>query len=1634
MIKPLILALVFAHASIALGQVPPGVTPQPAPATAQNLSGGPFYYQVTGANGFGTIYGTGFYSIDSPIVKTVVHSGALAVGETGIIKLTLLGVQGPFLATAQNGISSSGFNGNFQAYEVERIPEPDFTITSQPQGAVRDAGDSATLTVGVSGSGQTFQWYRGQPGDLTQPIPAATTASLTVVAADPPSTYWVAVTNSSGSISSNGALVAAWVTGTVEGWQDFTVNLQGEPSTGDQASLLYAGNELYVLGQTGVFRSANNGNNFSTINTVTGTSAYDLGVSQLRFVKKANTFIYVGDTRNPASNTNNYTPLHRLTAGETSWTQASQVNLPDTVFTDSVEDVAYDAASGVYYAASNFAGCYYSVDGLTWEERRAGLPTQGTAASGQFVNATSVLVRNGKVFLTVQHPSLGGVFTSLDQGQSWTKTSVPNGGLPRLFEQDGRVFAVTSGVNTVSDGTYVSDDNGVTWERRPFLNLLSQIRGNGSLLVATPGTFGSQDLRFSTTRGDTWDEIDRTGLPLNYIWRAIEPSATDLYLIGYELGAGNIPQNTKVFRRPISQLNLTPKAQFILPAATVSAGFQRNNGMAFTLSIGEAPAGTVSYVWRKDGIVLTNQTLATLSIPAVSDADAGLYTAEIIGAGGSTGVTPGARLTIVPSGPGNGDTSFPQAESTRSGSLVLYNDFRLLHADGNYMALYDADGKFVTSRTNAADGRLRRGFMDSRGNLMLFGEFTLTRINPDTLADDASFAPVVFTGTTNTIRLHDVIELPGRGYLLAVETGMVLNGVAIPRTALFDYSGNFVSSATFAGVGRRLALAPDGKIYVGQTGIQRMLSNGVLDTSFSVGAGGSTYVVRPDGTIIYAAGGSASPLRKLNLDGSIDNDFTSRIPPLNNGSVTGLVIEPSGKILVHGSFQTTNGVRAAGHYRLNADGSPDATYNALPGYDFFGIPNQIGHVTYDPRGSFYFLPTTSGLTFTQTGRKGLAKVFADRPGLNLYRQPIRQSVAAGGSVTLNAGVTGTSTISYQWFRNGVIINGANSAALTLSGFGTAQAGRYSFTATNASGSVTSRQAVVDLIGAPNVVSLSGAVSTTEGTPLNLSVIANGDPTLTYQWTKNGSPIPLATDATFSLPTTTVSDSGDYRVVITNDVDSFTSDPLSVTFVPITGRIFAGTTPTAPSSVLSSIVIFPDGSYLVGGATSGSTNAPSAFRHFSESGDMINDSWADPGKPYADGSIAKLELNRAKDRVYVVVKRRTSNSSFLLRYHLDGTQDTTFSASRAGSVFAELSDGEILLADSSFGLNLSLLSNTGEFIKTVTLATTNTTLVRSMVALPDDSVLLAGRLRYARPDAVTKEVAVLKILPDGTEDMNFPEVLTGFLGMEMEKQSSGEIVLRTSALTLHRMSADGVLDTTFTASGLPSGDVTDIEIQPNDEIVVCGSTATVRLSKDGVPDPTFLPLTDFTGIFTATRALSNGRLYVIGNLTRRVSSVPVTSAILTTTTTQPSGDAAITAFYTSVGIPPAEQIDGADFDKDGVPNLLEYLYGTSPGAAGAAPRFSQNETNLTGASINSITAAGLDPAKTYYVVEIRLPKDNKGLSIALASTINFPTYDGSGSMNPYGPITDDGDFTVQSYYALPAIQNAAKAFWRLEATR
>ena len=71
-----------------------------------------------------------------------------------------------------------------------------------------------------------------------------------------------------------------------------------------------------------------------------------------------------------------------------------------------------------------------------------------------------------------------------------------------------------------------------------------------------------------------------------------------------------------------------------------------------------------------------------------------------------------------------------------------------------------------------------------------------------------------------------------------------------------------------------LALEPSGSIlYASGTGVARYSANGTYITSFAVGDYIETLLVQPDGKILVGSYQSATPLRRLNSNGTLDNSF-----------------------------------------------------------------------------------------------------------------------------------------------------------------------------------------------------------------------------------------------------------------------------------------------------------------------------------------------------------------------------------------------------------------------------------------------------------------------------------------------------------------------------------------------------------------------------------------------------------------------------------------------------------------------------------------------------------------------------------------------------------------------------------------
>jgi hypothetical protein len=160
-------------------------------------------------------------------------------------------------------------------------------------------------------------------------------------------------------------------------------------------------------------------------------------------------------------------------------------------------------------------------------------------------------------------------------------------------------------------------------------------------------------------------------------------------------------------------------------------------------------------------------------------------------------------------------------------------------------------------------------------------------------------------------------------------------------------------------------------------------------------------------------------------------------------------------------------------------------------------------------------------------------------------------------VTFSVSATGSSSLSYQWRKNGALIIGATNPTLSLPGVTSNDAGNYDVVVSNGLGSVNSSVAILTVVGspvAPVITAQPANKAVLAGSPVTLSVGATGAPSPSYQWRKNGGNIPGANGPTLTFAAASSGDAGTYDVVIGNSVGSVTSAAANLRVIT---HIYAG---------------------------------------------------------------------------------------------------------------------------------------------------------------------------------------------------------------------------------------------------------------------------------------------------------------------------------------------------------------------------------------------------------------------------------------------------------------------------------------------
>lgn len=145
------------------------------------------------------------------------------------------------------------------------------------------------------------------------------------------------------------------------------------------------------------------------------------------------------------------------------------------------------------------------------------------------------------------------------------------------------------------------------------------------------------------------------------------------------------------------------------------------------------------------------------------------------------------------------------------------------------------------------------------------------------------------------------------------------------------------------------------------------------------------------------------------------------------------------------------------------------------------------------------------------------------------------AAASGDTANLVGFASGAPTIAYQWYKApGTLLAGKTNSTLVIVGASVGDSGSYFLTATNSLGGSQSASVTLTVSAVPvSIVQNPTNLTVSALYPATFYVTANGTAPLFYQWLRNGSPIPDATNSIYSLTASSTNNGDQYSCIASN---------------------------------------------------------------------------------------------------------------------------------------------------------------------------------------------------------------------------------------------------------------------------------------------------------------------------------------------------------------------------------------------------------------------------------------------------------------------------------------------------------------------
>jgi uncharacterized delta-60 repeat protein len=583
--------------------------------------------------------------------------------------------------------------------------------------------------------------------------------------------------------------------------------------------------------------------------------------------------------------------------------------------------------------------------------------------------------------------------------------------------------------------------------------------------------------------------------------------------------------------------------------------------------------------------------------------------------------------TFFATGSGISSTVWSLAVQT-DGRIVIGGDFSSINGTARTrIARLNAngtvDGSFLP--TNTINNSVLALAVQTNNSVVIGGLFTGTgfplynaRLNADGTTDTS------FSSYPNGAVYAIAIQTDGK--IVIGGSFTTVNGANRYRIARLDTDGSLDNSFQNGLTGasstvRCMQIQTDGKILIGgdfttvnntsRSYIARLNTDGSLDTGFAnsaigvVGANNSVYAVveQPNNSVVIGgafttySSASLSHVARLYADGTRDTTFTNFGI---NSTVQSLAIQSDGGILIGGQFTTINNTNWSYLGRLYGDLYPpqfvvqpasrntnvgaNVTFKAqvsnptttsfqwrLNGNNISGATGtsySLFNVQLSDAGNYsVFVNDAVGGTTSSNAvlQVGIAPAFTS--------QASSLSVTQGQSASFSVTATGT-PLNYFWKKNGTFIASQTNSSITFASVVATNAATYTCQVSNFLGSITSTGAVLTVAYPPTISVQPVGQTIGAGSNFTVSVTANGNPAVTYQWRTNGMAIIGATVSSFTVTGAQTNNSADYDVILTNSFGSVTSSVATVSVVyypptisqqPLGGNVVVGSNFTMNAS-------------------------------------------------------------------------------------------------------------------------------------------------------------------------------------------------------------------------------------------------------------------------------------------------------------------------------------------------------------------------------------------------------------------------------------------------------------------------------------